>query len=323
MSARRRLVGRLLFAVVTVYLVVSLTFGVVVMTPDTNLRGMLGGAAFAGASEEELDEMRQTYMEARGRDAPLLDRYLDWLVDVTLFRWGASPSQGEPVTGIVSGALARTAAYLVPGALASTVAGVALGLRSARHRGEISDRLGRLGSYVLLGLPVFWVAAVLGALYAPGNRLPLYVSRGSVTGLDRFVWTVLAPAGVVAVGLLAGQVSLTRSRSLEHVEADYVRFLRAKGLTERAVSWRILRNILAPVLSLTAAELFSALVLAVVVVEFVFGVEGIGWLTYVAATNNDIPLILGTTTVLAVIGAGGSLVADLASAWLDPRSRSS
>jgi peptide/nickel transport system permease protein len=64
------------------------------------------------------------------------------------------------------------------------------------------------------------------------------------------------------------------------------------------------------------------LVLTVVVVETVFGIEGIGWLTVVAATENDIPLILGTTLVLVTVGVGGGLVADVASAWLDPRSDS-
>jgi peptide/nickel transport system permease protein len=116
-------------------------------------------------------------------------------------------------------------------------------------------------------------------------------------------------------------VSLTRSRSVDEFDADYVRFLRAKGLDERTVDSRVLRNVIVPVLSMTAAELFSVLVLSVVVIESLIGIEGIGWLVYEATTENDIPLILGTTMVLAVVGIGGSIFCDLASAWLDPRSR--
>lgn len=74
---------------------------------------------------------------------------------------------------------------------------------------------------------------------------------------------------------------------------------------------------------MTAAELFAVLVLAAVVVESVLSIQGIGWLAYFAARENDIPLILGSTMVLAVVGVGGSLISDLASAWLDPRSRES
>lgn len=318
MSVRRHLAGRVVFAVLAIYLVISITFGVVVMLPDTNLRGMLGTAAFAGASPEEQEQIRETYLEARGRDVPLLERYADYLVDVTLFRWGVSPSQGTPVTSLVAGAVGRTLAYLVPGVAAATLTGVGLGLHAARNLDDAVDQYARLGSYLLLGVPGFWLAAVLTLTYAPqGFR------SGTFAGLDQLLWTVIAPAGVLAAGLVAGQVSLTRSQSLGHVSAPYVRTLHAKGLSERAITWRILRNVLVPVLSQTAAAIFSALVLAVVVIEFVFGIEGIGWLLYVATEENDIPLILGSTLVIVGVGVGGSLIADFASMWLDPQSRDS
>ena len=310
MSLRSRVLTRLLFSVVVMYLVVSLTFAVVVLTPDTNLEGMLGMAAWSGASEAELERMRATYMQARGRDAPLIDRYVGWLVDVTLFRWGGSPTLGEPVTAILGDAVWRTAAYLLPGTALAWVAGVAAGLRSARRRGSVGDRVGRAASYLLFGLPGFWLAALAIALLGPES----YRDGG-------LLWTVVVPGGIVAASLFAGQVSLTRSRSVDQFGAEYVRFLRAKGLSEGAISRRVLRNVIVPVLSMTAAELFAVLVLAVVVIESVLGIEGIGWLAYFAATENDIPLILCTTMVLAAVGIGGSLLSDLASAWLDPRSR--
>jgi peptide/nickel transport system permease protein len=310
MSLRSRAATRLLFSVIVVYLVISLTFAVVVLTPDSNLEGMLGMAAWSGASEAELAEMRRTYLAARGRDAPLWERYTGWLVNVTLFRWGVSPTVEEPVTEAVGAAVWRTAAYAVPGTVAAWIAGVAAGLRSARHRGSVSDRVGRAASYLLLGLPGFWLAALAIATLGPES----YREGG-------LLWTVVVPAGIVAVGLFAGQVSLTRSRSVDQYGAEYVRFLRAKGLSEGAVDRRVLRNVLVPVLAMTAAELFAVLVLAAVVVERVLGIRGVGWLTYFAAYENDIPLILGTTTVLAVVGVGASLLSDLGSAWLDPRSR--
>ena len=306
MSLRSRLLARFGFAVVAVYLVITLTFLVVVLTPDTNLRGMLGTALWSGATPAEMEQMRETYLAARGRNEPLYSRYLDWMVNITLFRWGLSATFGEPVTQVVGAATLKTARYLVPGAVTAWVAGIALGIRSARERGSRADRLGRLATYVLFGLPGFWLAAV--ALLALGGG----------GGLTR---TVIVPGGAVAAALLAGQVSLTRSRSVDEFDADYVRYLRAKGLSDHGVDRRVFRNVLVPVLSMTAAELFSVLVLSVVVLESLIGIEGIGWLTYEATQENDIPLILGTTMVLVVVGIGGSIVCDLASAWLDPRSR--
>lgn len=311
MSLGSRVLTRLLFSVVVVYLVISLTFGVVVMTPDSNLEGMLGTAAFGGASEAELDQMRETYLEARGRDRPLVDRYVDWLIDVTFFDLGISPTTGDPVDSTVLGALGKTAAYLVPGTILAWVGGVAAGLRSARHAGSVGDRLGRAASYILLGLPGFWLAALAIALLGPES----YHESG-------LLWTIMIPAGIVATGLFAGQVSLTRSRSVDQYGEPYVQFLRAKGLSENAIDRRVLRNVLVPVLSMTAAELFAVLVLAAVVVETVLGIDGIGYLAYMAASENDIPLIIGTTVALACVGVGGSLLSDFASAWFDPRSRS-
>ncbi|MFW5935092.1 MAG: ABC transporter permease [Halolamina sp.] len=306
MSLRSRLLARFGFAVVAVYLVITLTFLVVVLTPDTNMRGMLGTALFAGASPAEMEQMRETYMATRGRNRPLYRRYLDWIVNVTLFRWGLSTSMGAPVTQVVGGATLETAKYLVPGAVTAWITGIAVGIRSARERGSRFDRLGRLATYTLFGLPGFWLAAV--ALVALDGGGPL-------------MRDVIVPGGAVAAALLAGQVSLTRSRSVDEFDADYVRYLRAKGLSQRGVDRRVLRNVLVPVLSMTAAELFSVLVLSVVVLESLIGIEGVGWLTYEATQENDIPLILGTTMVLVVVGIGGSIVSDLASAWLDPRSR--
>jgi peptide/nickel transport system permease protein len=307
MKFRTRLLARLGFAVAAVYLVITATFLVVVLTPDTNLQGMLGTALFAGASPEEIEQMRETYMMARGRNRPLYERYLEWMVNVTLFRWGLSASMGEPVTQVVGNASVTTATYLVPGAVTAWVAGIAGGIRSARERGSRADRVGRLATYVLFGLPGFWLAA-LALVYLDGS--------GGALARD-----VIVPAGVVAAALLAGQVSLTRSRSVDEFDADYVRYLRAKGLDESTVDSRVLRNVIVPVLSMTAAELFSVLVLSVVVIESLIGIEGLGWLVYRATSENDIPLILGTTMVLAVVGIGGSVFCDLASAWLDPRSR--
>jgi peptide/nickel transport system permease protein len=312
MSLRSRLLTRLLFSVIVIYLVVSLTFTVVIFTPDSNLEGMLGGAAWAGASEEELDQMRQTYLEARGRDRPLLERYANWIVDVTFFRLGVSHTTRSPVSVAVGDALVKTAAYVIPGTIAAWVAGVAAGLRSARHAGSASDRVGRIASYVLLGLPGFWLAALAIALLGPES----FRDGG-------LLWTVVIPAGIVATGLFAGQVSLTRSQSVDQYGAPYVRFLRAKGLSERAIDRRVLRNVIVPVLAMTAAELFAVLVLAAVVIESVLNIDGIGQLAYFAAYENDIPLIIGTTVALACVGVVGSLLSDIGSALLDPRSRES
>jgi peptide/nickel transport system permease protein len=81
----------------------------------------------------------------------------------------------------------------------------------------------------------------------------------------------------------------------------------------------VLRSLVASLLSLFTAELVSVLVLNVFVVEFVFGIPGIGQLTLGAIQQRDLPLVLGTTMVVVFVGIGGSLLTDLATMVLDPR----
>lgn len=313
MSFRRYLLRRAAFSVLAVYAVVSLTFAVVVFTPDTNLLAQLGMAAWGGANETQLQRMRETYLAARNRDRPLLDRYVGWLVDVTLLQWGVSHSQQAPVARVVLRAAARTSLYVVPGMTVAVLVGVSLGFRAGWDRDSRMGQAGRVLAYALFGVPTF----LLGALGV------MLVTEGRVAGVDGsglLVRWVLPPL-VLAAGLLAGQVSFSRSQAAAHVGANFVTFLRAKGMDEGEVRWRVLRNAAVPLSSLVVTELLAVLFLNVVVVEFVFGIDGIGRLLYVAAQENDIPLLLGTTMVLVCVGVGGSFVQDVAAGWLDPRVR--
>lgn len=279
MTRARRLAGRVALAVVAAYAVVSLVFALVVAADPAR--------------------------------AASLDAYLQWLVAVTTLDWGTSG--GTPVTALVADALPKTLAYVVPGMAVAAAASVAAGLYAALHPGGVVDRVLTTSAYVAYGVPTFFVGAILVLAFAIGDNF-----RGDQY-TSGFVQKVVWPAAVLAASLVAGQLRHVRAQTREYAATDLVRLVRAKGGGPLAVARHALRNAALPLISLFFVDLLALVVLEIYVLESVFGVQGLGYLSFTAARNQDLPLVLGTTIVFLVAGVLGSLLQDLAYAELDPR----
>lgn len=308
---RKQVLFRIGFAVLSAYLALSILFVIATLAPNTDLKGQLGIAAWGGANVTELEQMAETYRAVRGLNRPIHVRWIDWMVDMTLLRWGASFSLGAPVLDLVVDRLERTLGYAIPAFVLSMFLSVLAGMYVAERQGSRGDRLLRIGGYLLLGLPNFWIGTLFIAVLAGPTMVP--------SGPPPIVFQRVLPALLLGTTLFAGQLSYVRSGVLEQSGRDYLRFLRAKGLGQRAVSWRLLRNMAAPLVTLFLADLLAVFVVAVYVIEFVFDIPGLGQLTWTAVKERDMPLLLGTALVVVVIGVIANLVQDLAYGNLDPR----
>jgi peptide/nickel transport system permease protein len=313
----RWIATRLVGAAATVIVALSATFLVVALAPNTALEGAVASASFASGgelNESELDALRQTYVEARGLDRPLWARYLGYMRDMVTLQWGVSFHFGAPVAALVADRLERTLRYALPGFLVAVVLGVAGGVYTTARNGTRRAAAVRIGGYLLFGVPNFWLAAVcLWAVTLPGvaDRI----------GHGWWLTKLVAPAALLATTLFASQLAYTRSETREVVGADFVRYLHAKGLPGWQVAARVLRNAAGPVAALFVTDLLAVLVLAVYVIEFAFDIPGLGRLSYRAAIERDMPLLLGTAVVIVVIGAVGNIVSDAVAAAADPRTR--
>lgn len=323
MSPGRLVLARVAFAVFAVYLVLSVTFGFVVLTGDPNVASVRQAAAMGVTGENEsvrsqkIQEAVDDYREARNLDDPVAERYVRWLVAYSTLDWGRSTSTGQPVTDLVADSAVYTLGYLVPGVLLGSFAGLVLGMVAALRRHGPVDRASTAVAYLALGLPGFWIASVLLATVglAFGWDATGWDGTAPATVLARYV----LPTAVLAVGVVAGQLRYARVQTLEYLGEDFVRLVRAKGAGDVRVARHVLRNAAVPLLSLFVAELLGLLVLNVYVVEYVFGIPGLGALSYGAIKARDLPLILGTTFVVVFAGVALSLVRDLAHLALDPR----
>ena len=314
MSLRWHLVRRTLFTVFAVYLVLTLAFGFVALTGDPN-EGLIEWQTATTQGTEEAQQAIATYRAERHLDDPLGERYVGWLVDMTTLDWGTSFNQGEPVMTLIARALPRTLLYVLPAMAFALVGGIGIGLYSATNQGTVFARLGAGVAYVGLGVPNFWLAGLLLFVFT----VPLgQYGEATVPGWP-FLKGVVLPGLVLGTSLLAGQARYARAESAEYVNAEFVKLLRAKGASGWTIGRHLLRNAAVPLLSLFFADLLVIVALNIYVLEVVFGIPGLGQLSYGAIQDRDLPLILGTVMVLVIAGILGNLAQDVAYRVLDPR----
>jgi peptide/nickel transport system permease protein len=253
-----------------------------------------------GASPESLAAMRRQY----GLDRSLPAQYAAWLARSARLDFGDSLVDGRPVRAKIADALPTSLALaLLAVALAFGVAvplGAALGWLDRRP-------WARAGSAALYGIYALPVAAVA-----------LLVLRAGAPWGARTLAGMLPAAAVLALAETVKLARYQRGALLDALAADYVTTARAKGLGPAGVVVHALRNALLPTITLVGSEL-PALLSAAVIVEEVFGLHGIGMMAFDAVLSRDVPLLLGITTVGALITLAAVLAADLAYGFADPR----
>lgn len=330
MSRAAFLLRRVGFAVVAVYLVVSVAFLFVAVPPDPGEASVAWNAARkSGGDEAQVEAAVQAYREARNLDDPLGERYVRWLVDVTTLDWGTSFESGRPVLAVIGEAVPYTALYVVPAMLLSVLVGLGVGVFAAVNHGSWKDRLAATSAYVGMSFPNFWFGqiaffflvyefSVIGS--QPGVAPSGEPMLGGTGPLAPYVLLHMVPAALVlATSLLAGQARYARAQSLEYVGSEFVKLLRAKGASNLRVAGHVLRNAAIPMVSLFFTEMLAVLVLNIYVIEAVFNIQGLGTVTLRAVQQRDLPVVLGATMVVVVVGIAGNLLQDVAYASLDPR----
>nr|WP_246286591.1 ABC transporter permease [Natronomonas gomsonensis] len=218
---------------------------------------------------------------------------------------------------MVADGLWRTAQYVVPATVLAVLSGIALGLYGALTPGSRGDRLGRLGAYVALAVPNFFLGFLVLLTF---GDFTLYAEYGTIA--DN-VWTKhVFPVVLLSTTLTGAMVSYTRASANEHVDTAFVKLVRAKGGSDRRVARHVLKNAAPPLFALLFAELLAALLVAVFVIESVFGIDGFGSLVLTSVYDRDVPVLLAITYVVVLVGVVGNLLQDFVSATLDPRTES-
>ena len=297
------IVKRLLLAIFTIWIVITVTFFVMHAVP---------GGPFVG--EKATTPAVQAAMEAKyGLDKPLIEQYGTYLKDiVTKFDFGPSLKQrGRMVVDIITDGMKTSIKLGLIAAFMSAVVGIVLGSVAALRRNKIIDRVIMVLTTAFVSMPAFIMGSLLLALFAV--QLSLLPANGSTPA------GLILPIITLALYPTAYITRLTRSSMLDVLGQDYIRTARAKGVSGRRIIFgHALKNSLIPVLTYFGPML-AYIVTGSLVVEQIFAVPGIGRAFVSSIINRDYPLVMGTTIVLAALIIFMTLVTDILYKVVDPR----
>ncbi len=297
------IVKRILLAIVTVWIVITVTFFVMHAVP---------GGPFVG--EKAVSESVQKAMEAKyGLDKPLGIQYITYLKDiVTKFDFGPSLKQrGRNVNDIIFDGMKTSAKLGVIAAFIALIMGIIFGAIAALRRNKIIDRIIMILTTAFVSMPSFIMGSLLLIIFA--INLKWFPANGAAkNGLTLPILTLsLYPMAYIT--------RLTRSSMLEVLGQDYIRTARAKGVSgTKIVFGHALKNSLIPVITYFGPML-AGIVTGSLVVEQIFAVPGIGRAFVNSITGRDYPLVMGTTIVLATLIVIMSLIGDIMYKVVDPR----
>lgn len=239
---------------------------------------------------------------------------------------GWSTLFNRPILNVVLERLPTTLLLMGSATALSFLVGSLLGVLAGARPGGVTDRVLSIGSLAIYAIPSFWLGLVLMIVFAVELRwLPtggIETIASGKTGLARMADIgrhLILPASALGLIYLALYIRMMRAGMAEVWRQDFVRALRARGISRQRIVWRhVARNALLPLVTLLGVQ--SATMLGgSVVIESVFSIPGLGRLAQEAVAARDTPLLLGVMLVSAVFVIVINLVVDILYAWLDPR----
>ena len=265
-----------------------------------------------------------------GLDRPLAEQYWVFLRQAAAGDLGRSFAFNVPAIQLILERMPATLELAIAAMLISIVLGIPLGLWAGLKPDSIAGKTIMTGSILGFSLPTFWVGLMLIMVFSvwlgwlPSNGrgptvelLGVPVSFLSREGLAH----LLLPAANLALFKLALVIRLTRAGTREALLQDYVRYARAKGLTEsRVVLVHVLKNILIPIVTVIGLE-FGSLVAFAIVTESVFSWPGTGKLLIDSINMLDRPVIVAYLCIIVTLFTLINLAVDVAYSLLDPRVR--
>ena len=273
---------------------------------------------------------RERAIAALGLDKPLFEQYTTFLRGAVTGDLGRSFVHATPALGLILERMPATMELALAAMLIAIVLGIPLGLWAGLRPDSVSGRTIMAGSILGFSLPTFWVglmlimvfSVMLGWLPSNGRGPTIDVLGIPVSFLTLDGWRhLIMPATNLALFKLALLIRLTRAGTREALLQDYVKFARAKGLSNaRVIGVHVLRNILIPIVTVIGLE-FGSVIAFAIVTESVFAWPGMGKLLIDSINLLDRPIIVAYLLVIVSIFIVINLLVDLLYSVLDPRVR--
>jgi len=274
--------------------------------------------------------IRENLIQRYGLDQPLWRQYFTFLANLAQGDLGRSMVYNTSVTNLIFSRLPATLELVLVAMFIATALGVPLGILAGYRPDSFGAKAIMAFSILGFSVPTFWIGMLLIMGFAvnlgwlpSGGRGPVGEFLGFRTSLATAEgWShVILPAVNLSLFKMGLMIRLTRAGMVEAMRADYVKFARAQGLSEREVVFgHVLRNISIPIVTVFGLELGSTLAFAVVT-ESVFNWPGVGKLIIDSILQLDRPVMVSYLVMVVILFVLINLVVDIVYARLDPRVR--
>jgi len=312
-----------------------IVFVMILATPGDPVQLMLGDQR---VSPEEVAALRHDM----GLDRPPIERFGIFLARAVHGDFGRSFFHRRPVIEVIAERVPATIELTAASAVLALLIGIPLGVLAAVRRGGVFDRAASVASLVGVSMPGFWLGLLLMLLFSVtlhwfpvsgrtgyGDEPPAVTHlllidsllAGRPAAFGEALRHLALPALTLALPMAAVLMRVTRSVAVEVLHADYIIFAEAKGLSRaRVLGLHVLKNALAPAVSVTAIEI-GALLGGNMIVETIFAWPGLGRLVVEAIFARNYPLVQASVLLYAVTFVMLNFLADSLYGVLNPRVR--
>ena len=312
------IIRRLIYTLIIAFGVVTITFVLLRLGP-----GSPADKYLANMSARTQDPAQViAAIEARyGLDEPIHEQYIDFVSNLVRGDWGWSFSTSMPVMKLIQRHWIYSFQLILLSMLFSASLGILIGVYSAIKQYTKTDYLATFFSFVGISIPNFWLGIMLILVFSV--QLGWFKTYYD-TGLPLFslanLKALILPVVTLGTGMMAGYTRYARSATLDNLRMDFVRTARAKGLPERIVIGKhVLRNAILPIITIIMFDLSGVVFGGAYLTEIIFGIPGLGRISFNAIFASDYPVVVTITLIGAIVVLLTNLATDIVYTWLDPR----
>ena len=310
-------IKRVAFAVVTVFVALTINFALFRLAPGSAVTNL---SRVPHATPELHEQLKRQF----GLDKSKGEQYVIYLKQLAHGNLGVSFENQQPVSHNLWAALKNTIPMVLIGTLFAIFFGTITGVIAAWRRGTAAEGASVTTALAFYSMPTHWLGLMLvilftGVLPTGGMTNDFLINPSFFTHVRDLASHIVLPSLTLGLVLYGEYTLIVRSAMLETLGEDYVLTARAKGLRPRAILRRhALRNALLPISTLIALSL-GYIVAGAILVETVFSWPGIGRAVYEAVLQRDYPMLQGAFLILTFSVVFFNLIADLLYFKLDPR----
>ncbi|MBI4217089.1 MAG: ABC transporter permease [Chloroflexi bacterium] len=317
---RRYIIKRLLYTLLIAWGVLTITFVLLRLSPSSPADKYLLNLTARG---QDISQVIASIEARYGLNRPIHEQYFQYVGSLVRGDWGWSLSTSMPVLELLGRHWVYSFQLILLATIVAVFLGILIGVYSAVRQYSRADYIATFFSFVGIALPNFWLGIMLILIFSVklGWFKTYYDTALPILSLDNLKALVL-PVLTLSTGMMAGYTRYTRSATLDNLRKDFVLFARSKGVPERTVILRhVLRNAMLPIVTIIMFDLGSIVFGGAYLTEIIFGIPGLGRISFNAVFAQDYPVVVAVTLIGALVVLLVNLITDVLYTYLDPRIR--